>query len=138
MGEFFVKLFRSAFFWNSFGRILLKDFMRFYQCSQRSHSICASKFWHWPFGSHSKSWGVDEIKHLPISIDFFFPFGFPFANIHESQDAEKGEGISLTPHYLFHPLHRHLSITQVMLTSPLHITSSWTRTKNFWFPSTSC
>ena len=42
----------------------------------------------------------------------------------------KGEGISLTPHYHFHPLHRHLDISQVITaeSSPLHIGSSRTRT----------
>ena len=38
--------------------------------SGRSHSICASKFWHLLFGLHSNSWGADEIRHLPILIDF--------------------------------------------------------------------
>ena len=35
----------------------------------------------------------------------------------------KGEGISLTPHYHFHLLHRHLDISQVITveSSPLHI-----------------
>ena len=35
----------------------------------------------------------------------------------------KGEGISLTPHYHFHLLHRHLGISQVITveSSPLHI-----------------
>ena len=35
----------------------------------------------------------------------------------------KGEGISLTPHYHFHPLHRHLDISRVITaeSSPLHI-----------------
>ena len=35
----------------------------------------------------------------------------------------KGEGISLPPYYHFHPLHRHLDISQVITAeiSPLHI-----------------
>ena len=43
---------------------------------------------------------------------------------------EKGEGISLTPHYHFHPLHRHLDISRAITaeSSPLHIANSWTRT----------
>ena len=48
---------------------------------------------------------------------------------------EKG-GISLTPHYHFHPLHRHLDISQAITAgrSPLRIgSSSWTRTRNLWF-----
>ena len=38
----------------------------------------------------------------------------------------KGEGISLTPHYHFHPLHRQLDISRAITTesSPLHIAST--------------
>ena len=48
----------------------------------------------------------------------------------------KGEGISLTPHYHFHPLHRHLDISRIIAAeiSPLHIASSRTRTGNLGFP----
>ena len=51
----------------------------------------------------------------------------------------KGEGISLTPHYHFHPLHRHLGVSRAITaeSSPLHIASSRTRTGNLWFPSAS-
>ena len=44
----------------------------------------------------------------------------------------KGEGISLKPHYYFHPLHRHLDINRAITaeSSPLHIGSSRTRTRN--------
>ena len=51
----------------------------------------------------------------------------------------KGEGISLTPHYHFHPLHRHLDISRAITaeSSPLHIASSRTRAGNLWFPSPS-
>ena len=37
----------------------------------------------------------------------------------------KGEGISLTPHYQFHPLHIHLDISRAVTAenSPLHIAS---------------
>ena len=47
----------------------------------------------------------------------------------------KGEGISLTPQYHFHPLHRHLDISLPITaeTSPLHIASSRTYTGNFGF-----
>ena len=45
----------------------------------------------------------------------------------------KGEGISLTPHYPFHPLHRHLVIILAITaeSSPLH-----NFFKNSFFPST--
>ena len=51
----------------------------------------------------------------------------------------KGEGIPLTPHYHFHPLHRHLDISRAITaeSSPLHIASNRTRTGNLWFPSAS-
>ena len=51
----------------------------------------------------------------------------------------KSEGISLTPHYHFQPLHRHLDIGQAITakSSLLHIASIWTRTGNFWFSSAS-
>ena len=54
----------------------------------------------------------------------------------------KRKGISLTPHYHFHPLHRHLDISRAITaeSSPLHIASSRTRTSNRgnvlnWFKS---
>ena len=49
----------------------------------------------------------------------------------------KGEDISLTPHYHFHLLHRHLDISRAITEeiSPLDIVSSRTRTGNLWFPS---
>ena len=49
----------------------------------------------------------------------------------------KGEGISLTPHYHFQPLHRHLDISRAITAecSPLHIASNRTQTGNLWFPS---
>ena len=42
----------------------------------------------------------------------------------------KEGGISLTPHYHFHPLHKHLDISRAITaeSSPLHIDSSQTRT----------
>ena len=51
----------------------------------------------------------------------------------------KGEGISLTPHYHFHPPHRHLGISRVITaeSSTLHIGSSRTQTSNICFPSAS-
>ena len=52
---------------------------------------------------------------------------------------ERGECISLTPHYHFHPLHRHLDISRAITTecSPLHIGSSRTQTENLWLLSAS-
>ena len=44
----------------------------------------------------------------------------------------KGEGISLTPHYHFHPLHRHLDVSRVVAAEnlSLHIASSRNQTRN--------
>ena len=68
---------------------------------------------------------------------FLFYLGFFFSRITEL--SGKGEGISITPHFHFHPLHRHLDISQVITaeSSPLYIGSSWTQTGNLWFPRTS-
>ena len=44
----------------------------------------------------------------------------------------KGQAISLTPVYDFHPLHRHIDIISRIIiaeSAPLHIPSSWTRTR---------
>ena len=48
---------------------------------------------------------------------------------------EKGEGISLTSHYHFHPLHRHLDISRAITaeSSLLHICSIRIQTGNLWF-----
>ena len=72
---------------------------------------------------------------------FFFSFLLEFFLDDHSRTAGlqgKGEGISLTPHYHFHPLHRHLDISQAITaeSSPMHIASSRTRTGNLWCPST--
>ena len=51
----------------------------------------------------------------------------------------KGEGIFLTPHYHFYPIHRQTDISQAITaeSSFLHIGSSRTGTGNLWFPSAS-
>ena len=82
-----------------------------------------------------------------VKYQFFFDFLIFFFTIwvffHERSRITglqgKGEGISLTPHYHFHPLHRHLDISWAITAenSPLHIVSSRTRTGNLWFPSAS-
>ena len=49
----------------------------------------------------------------------------------------KGDSISLTPHYHFHPLQRHLDISRAITAeiSPLHTGNSRTWTGNLWFSS---
>ena len=51
----------------------------------------------------------------------------------------KGEDISLTPHYPFHPRHRDLDISRAIIaeSSPLRIASSRTGTGNLWCPRAS-
>ena len=69
-----------------------------------------------------------------IQISFFLS-GIFYTNIHESQDCRRrGGGISLTPHYHFHPLHKHLDISWAITaeSSPLHIASSRTQTGKLW------
>ena len=70
---------------------------------------------------------------------FFFYLGFSFTHSRITELQRKGEDISLTRHYHFHPLHRHLDISRVIATEslPLYIASNRTRTENLWFPSAS-
>ena len=51
----------------------------------------------------------------------------------------KWEGISSSPHYHFHPLHRHLRHGREITaeSSSLHIPSDRTRTRNPWSPNAS-
>ena len=72
--------------------------------------------------------------------NFFFFFLFPiwvfFHNhLRITELQGKVEGISLTPHYHFTSLHRHLDISQAIIavSLSLHMASSRTRTRNLWF-----
>ena len=68
-----------------------------------------------------------------IEDGFFFSIWVFFLNHPGITGLQgKGEGISLTPHYHFHQLHRHLDISWSITaeSSPLHIGSSRTRTGN--------
>ena len=92
------------------------------------------------------------VGHIPqniskFSLMFLFFFFFFFFSIwvflHERSlftgQQGKGEGIFLTPLNHFHPLHRHLDISQAITaeSSSLHIACNQTRTGNVWFPSAS-
>ena len=59
---------------------------------------------------------------------FFFCLGFLSQTIKNHGTQGKGEGISLTPHYHFLLLHRHLVISRAFAaeSSPLHIASNQT------------
>ena len=82
-----------------------------------------------------------QVKATSITVVFLFFLFFLFIWVffHELSQITglqgKGESISLTPHYHFHPLHRHLDISRAITaeSSPLHIASSRTRTGNLWF-----
>ena len=79
-------------------------------------------------------------ENVKDEVDFFF---YVWVFLHEHSQITglqgKGEGISLTPYYQFHPPHRHLNISRAITaeSSPLHIASSRTRTGNLSFPSAS-
>ena len=72
-------------------------------------------------------------------ITIFFYLGFLSRTFTDHRTLWEGEGISLTPHYHFHPLHRRLDISRAITagSSPLHIASSRNWTRNLWFPSAS-
>ena len=79
-------------------------------------------------------------KFYANEIFFFFSIWVFFHNHSWIKGLQrKGEGISLTPHYYFHTLYRHLNISWTITeeSSSLHIGSSKTRTGNLWFPSAS-
>ena len=90
---------------------------------------------------HRKTPALESLfNKVPVFFFFFFSIWVFF---HEPSlftgQQRKGEGISLTPLYHFHPLHRQLDISLAIVAerSPLHIASSRTRTGNIWFPSAS-
>ena len=70
--------------------------------------------------------------YIYILSGFCFPTQ-PFTN------HRTAESISLTSHYHFHPLQRHLDISQAITveSSPLHLGSSRNRTGILWFPNAS-
>ena len=73
-------------------------------------------------------------------IIFFFCLGFLSRTFTNHRTAGEGKGISLSPHYHFHPLHIHLDISRVItaVSAPLNIASNRTLNGNLWFPSASC
>ena len=78
-------------------------------------------------------------KYSRTYLYFFFYLSFLLQTFTNHRTAGEGEGISLTPHYHFHPLHRHLDISWAITaeSSLLHIASCRTQTGNLWFPSAS-
>ena len=70
------------------------------------------------------------VIYLDISLNLFVLFFFYLGFFHNQSRTTglqgKGEDISLTPHYHFHPLLRHLDISRAFTAenSPLHMGSS--------------
>ena len=79
-----------------------------------------------------------QIKFKRICI-FFSIWVFFYEHSRITGLQVKGEGISLTPHYHFHPLHKYLDISRAITaeSSPLHLASSRTWVGKLWFPSAS-
>ena len=73
---------------------------------------------------------VSSVRRFFFSIWVFFHEHLQITGL-----PGKGEGISLTPHYQFHPLH--WVAGRLLQSAPLHIASCRTRTGNFWLPLTS-
>ena len=83
---------------------------------------------------------ISSMLHYMINAALFFSNWVLFHEHSQITGLQgKGEGILLTPHYRFHPLHRHLDISPAITaeSSPLQIVSSRTRTGNLRFPSAS-
>ena len=100
------------------------------------------------FGYATSKWSIVFKYYFIISliycrirsISLFFLFRFSiWVFFHEHSRITllqgKGERIYLTPHYHFHLLHRHLDISWVITaqSSPLHLASIPTQTRNLWF-----
>ena len=90
--------------------------------------------------TYQKAFWCQLNRKIKFTIIFFSMWVFFHNHSRITGLQGKGEGISLTPHYHFHPLHRHLDIGWVIMadSSPLPIGISRTRTGNLWFLSASC
>ena len=79
------------------------------------------------------------VNIVKLLIFFFSIWVFFHDHSQITGQQGKGEGISLTPRYHFHSLHRHLDISRAITaeSSPLHIGSTRTRPGNLWLPSAS-
>ena len=68
---------------------------------------------------------------------FFFYLGYLSHYLRIKGLQGKGEGISLTSHYHFHPLHRHLDISLAITAegSPPHIVAAGLESGTFGFPA---
>ena len=108
-----------------------------YRCGLLLHNCSKRKMgpiYHFPW-NQSKNFDSSTLVyiclHLPSdSSTFFSIWVFLHGHSRITRLQEKWEVISLTPHYHFHPLHKHLYIRQAITaeSSPLHIVSSQTPT----------
>ena len=81
-----------------------------------------------------------KINPLSANLTIYFSIWVFFHNHSRITGLQgKGEGISLTPHYHFHPLHKHLDNSRAITaeSSPLHIGSNQTLTGILRLPSAS-
>ena len=104
-------------------------------CSQLTIKTPEQHHWH-RFGVFNVNF--EHISHLVLVFFDYLRFISQLFTNHAGLQR-KGEGISVTPHYHFQPLHRHLDISRAITAenSPLHICSRLTRTRKLWFPSAS-
>ena len=120
-----------------------------WKCQKHSW-ICLNMFNMLEFLKYLKTFTIKNIfdcthfsVHYQRSDFFIYLFFSIWVFFHEHSQItglqRKEEGISLTSHYHFHLLHRHLHISWAITaeSTPLHIASSRTRTWSLWFPSTS-
>ena len=87
----------------------------------------------WPSRKAFK--GILQNTYLMLSLVYFFSIWLFFLKHSPITGLQgKGEGVSVIPHYHFHQLHIHLDISWVITaeSSPLHIASSRTRTRNLF------
>ena len=94
-------------------------------------------FWLSTFSNLSPTSWLMHNRINSFRIYFFSIWVFFFEHSRITGLQGKGEDISLTPHYRFHPLHRHLDISRAITaeSSSLHIASSLTRTGTLSIPS---
>ena len=85
---------------------------------------------------------IESLGFLMVYMGYIFFAIWIFVHEHLrfTGQQEKGEAISLTPHYHFHSLHRYVDIRRAITPKslPLPIASTWANTGNLCFPSASC
>ena len=96
------------------------------------HLNSDTNYWQWSCLLHTFQPPSNSKREVFFSISCFFYEHSRFIG-----QQGKGEAISLTPLFHFHPPHIHLEISRVISaeSSLLHITSNQTQTGNIWFPS---